>query len=312
MARPVVVGAGEALWDVFPDGEHFGGAPANVALHAAALGAEAWLVSAVGRDTRGDAALARLDAAGVRGGRSTVAQLAEHPTGVVRVSLQDGGHAVYEIAAQSAWDYVPWSAAVQQVVERADAIVFGSLAQRGRVSRATIRRAVAAARDTSWRLLDVNLRQSYYDAGVVTMSLELANAVKLNEEELPVVAQLCGVAVRGAAPLDLLRALCDRFGLKLAALTRGACGALLVTPDAECESAAPPTEVVDTVGAGDAFTAALLIGVLTGRSLEEVSRRANAVASYVCSQPGATPPIPEALVGAITRRARPTGADTSS
>ena len=310
MARPVVVGAGEALWDVFPDGEHFGGAPANVALHAAALGAEAWLVSAVGRDTRGDAALARLDAAGVR--RSTVAQLAEHPTGVVRVSLQDGGHAVYEIAAESAWDYVPWSAAVQQVAERADAIVFGSLAQRGPIARATIRRAVAAVRESAWRLLDVNLRQSYYDAGVVTMSLELANAVKLNEEELPVVAQLCGVAVRGAAPLDLLRALCDRFGLKLAALTRGACGALLVTPDAECESAAPPTEVVDTVGAGDAFTAALLIGVLTGRSLEEVSRGANAVASYVCSQPGATPPIPDALVGAITRRARPTGADTSS
>lgn len=291
MARPVVVGAGETLWDVFPDGDHFGGAPANVALHAAALGAEAWLVSAVGRDGRGDAALARLDAAGVE--RSTVAQLADHPTGVVRVSLDIAGHPVYEIAAESAWDCVPWSAAVQQAAERADAIAFGSLAQRGPISRATIRRAVATTRDSSWRLFDVNLRQAYYDAGVLTTSLELANAVKLNDEELPVVARLCGV--RAAAPADQLRALCDRFGLKLAALTRGACGALLVTSDEACESAAPPTVVADTVGAGDAFTAALLIGVLAGRSLDEVSRRANAVASYVCSQPGATPPIPESL-----------------
>ncbi len=293
MTRPVVIGAGEALWDVFPDREHFGGAPANVALHAAALGAEAWLVSAVGRDARGDAALARLDQARVR--RSTVAQLAEHPTGVVRVSLQDGGHAVYDIAAESAWDYVPWSVAVQQVVERADAIVFGSLAQRSPIARATIHRAVTAVSEPAWRLFDVNLRQAYYDADVLTTSLELANAVKLNEEELPVVAQLCGVGVRGAAPLDLLRGLCDRFGLKLAALTRGECGALLVTPDAVCESPAPRAVVVDTVGAGDAFTAALLIGVLAGRSLEEIGRRANAVASYVCSQPGATPPIPKAL-----------------
>jgi len=291
MRHPVVVGAGEALWDVFPDGDHFGGAPANVALHAAALGAEAWLVSAVGSDARGEAALARLDAAGVE--RSTVAQLADHPTGVVRVSLDIASHPVYEIAVESAWDYVPWSAAVQQAAERADAIAFGSLAQRGPISRATIRRAVATTRDSSWRLFDVNLRQAYYDAGVLTTSLELANAVKLNDAELPVVAQLCGV--RAAAPADQLRALCDRFGLKLAALTRGACGALLVTPDEASESAAPPTVVRDTVGAGDAFTAALLIGVLAGRTLDEVSRSANAVASYVCSQPGATPPIPEAL-----------------
>ena len=291
MAQPVVVGAGEALWDVFPDGDHFGGAPANVALHAAALGAEAWLVSAVGHDARGDAALARLDAAGVR--RSTVPRLADHPTGVVRVSLNVASHPVYDIAAESAWDYVPWSATVQQGAERADAIAFGSLAQRGPVSRATIRRAVAATPGSAWRLFDVNLRQDYYDAGVLMASLELANAVKLNEEELPVVVRLCGL--NSAPPADQLRALCDRFGLRLAALTRGPCGAVLVTPTDVWESAAPATVVVDTVGAGDAFTAALLVGLLVGRPLDEVSRRANAVAAYVCSQPGATPPIPEAL-----------------
>jgi fructokinase len=289
--RPVVVGLGEALWDVLPDADHFGGAPANVALHAAALGAESWLVSAVGQDARGDAALARLDGAGVR--RDTVARLGDHPTGVVRVTLDAAGHPVYDIAAESAWDYVPWSVAVQQVAERADAVAFGSLAQRSPTSRATIRRAVATTRSASWRLFDVNLRQRYYDADVLAESMELANAVKLNEEELPVVSQLCGVA--DGPPLHQLRALCDRFALRLAALTRGPCGAVLVTPNEVCESTAPPTVVADTVGAGDAFTATLLIGILAGRALDEVSRRANAVAAYVCSQPGATPPIPEAL-----------------
>lgn len=291
MARPVVVAAGEVLWDVLPDGDHLGGAPANVALHAAALGAAASLVSAVGRDARGARALERLDAAAVE--RAAVAQLPDHPTGVVRVSLDATGQPVYDIAAESAWDYVPWSAAVKQVAERADAIVFGSLAQRGPASRATIRRTVAATRPGAWRLFDVNLRQTYYDAEVVTASLELANALKLNEEELPVVARLCGMTDAPAA--DQLQTLCDRFALRLAALTRGACGALLVTTDGAWESDAPPTVVADTVGAGDAFTATLLSGVLAGRPLDEVSRRANAVASYVCSQPGATPPIPEAL-----------------
>ena len=139
MTRPVVVGLGEALWDVLPDGDHFGGAPANVAVHAAALGAESWLVSAVGQDARGEAALARLEAAAVQCG--TVARIADHPTGVVRVSLDATGHPVYDIAAESAWDYVPWSTTVQQVAERADAVAFGSLAQRSPASRATIRRA---------------------------------------------------------------------------------------------------------------------------------------------------------------------------
>jgi fructokinase len=286
-----MVGLGEALWDLLPNGDHFGGAPANVALHAAALGAESWLVSAVGQDARGDAALARLDAAGVR--RDTVARLADHPTGVVRVTLDAAGHPVYDIATESAWDYLPWSVAVQQVAERADAIAFGSLAQRSPTSRATIRRAVATTRDASWRLFDVNLRQRYYDADVLAESMDVANAVKLNEEELPVVARLCGLAE--TSPVEQLRALCERFDLRLAALTRGPCGSVLATPDRVYESPAAPTVVADTVGAGDAFTATLLIGILAGRALDEVSRRANAVAAYVCSQPGATPPIPEDL-----------------
>ena len=205
MTRPIVVGLGEALWDLLPDGDHFGGAPANVAVHAAALGggAESWLVSAVGRDARGESALARLETGGVQCG--AVARIGDRPTGVVRVTLDTNGHPIYDIAVESAWDYVPWSAAVQQVVERADAVAFGSLAQRSAVSRATIRRAVNATRRSTLRLFDVNLRQHYYDAAVLTESLKLASAVKLNEEELPVVCRLCGAG--GATPVDQLRAL---------------------------------------------------------------------------------------------------------
>ena len=279
------------LWDVFPDDEHFGGAPANVAVHAAALGAEAWMVSAVGRDVRGEVALARLAAAGVES--SAVARLAEYPTGVVEVSVDASGLPSYEIAEDSAWDYVRWTALVERAAHRADAICFGTLAQRSPMSRATIRRAVATTRQDAWRLFDVNLRQDYYDADVLVASLDLANAVKLNEEELPTVARVCGLEI--AAPVDQLRALCERSGLRLAALTRGAFGSLLVTADGVWESLAPRTEIVDTVGAGDAFAATMLVGILAGRPLGEVNERSNAVAAYVCSQPGATPPIPDEL-----------------
>lgn len=290
-----IVGVGEVLWDVFPDGEHFGGAPANVAMHAAALGggAKASLVSAVGNDRRGDEALAQLDAVGIN--RDAVAQLPGRPTGVVHVTVDAKGQPSFDIVADVAWDFLPWSRAVEDVARRADAICFGTLAQRGAISRATIQRAIKAASNNAWRLFDVNLRQHYFDERVVLASLEIANAIKLNDEELPVVARLCNLPAGGAGAVDQLRTLCDWFGLRLAALTRGAAGSILVSPSAVCESPAQQAVVCDTVGAGDAFTAALLVGLLHHRPLAEVSARANAVAAYVCSQPGATPPIPDAL-----------------
>ena len=290
---PLIVGLGEVLWDVFPDAEHFGGAPANVAMHAAALGggAKASLISAVGNDRRGDEALARLDAAGIN--RDAVAQLLGRPTGVVSVTVDAKGQPSFDIVADVAWDYLPWSRAVETVVTRADAICFGTLAQRGAISRATIQRAIKTAASSAWRLFDVNLRQHYFDERVVVSSLQMANAIKLNDDELPVVARVCNLPAAGA--VDQLRTLCDWFGLRLAALTRGAAGSILVSPSAVCESPAHPAVVCDTVGAGDAFTATLLVGLLHGRPLAEVNERANAVAAYVCSQPGATPAIPETL-----------------
>jgi len=212
---------------------------------------------------------------------------------VVNVSVDANGQPAFEIATDVAWDYLPWSEMVETVAQNADAICFGTLAQRSSVSRNTIRRALRVPPERAWRLFDVNLRQHYFDEQMVIASLELANAVKLNHEELPVIASLCKLPAGGVA--DQLRMLCDWFGLRLAALTRGAGGSVLVTATEACEASAPATEVRDTVGAGDAFTATLLVGLLDRRPLVEISARANAVAAYVCSQPGATPPIPPEL-----------------
>ena len=276
------MGVGEVLWDVFPDGEHFGGAPANVAVHAAALGADATMVSAVGQDARGDAALKQLTTVGVD--CRAVARLPDHPTGVVRVSVDAKGLPSYDIAAGSAWDFIPLTSAVEHMAQRADAICFGTLAQRSPISRATIRRAVAGTREPAWRLFDVNLRQNYYDADVVIDSLELANAVKLNEEELAPIARLC--RLESATVVEQLRELSQRFGLKLAALTRGAGGSLLVSNQGVCEAPAPPTKIVDTVGAGDVYNGALAVGLSDGLSLRDAAMFANYAAAFSVTRLG--------------------------
>ncbi|MBK8002739.1 MAG: carbohydrate kinase [Gemmatimonadetes bacterium] len=291
MTRPLVVGIGEVLWDLLPAGPQFGGAPANVAMHAAALGAHAALVSAVGEDPEGREAVERLAASGVDS--RAVARLPDRPTGVVRVTLDGSGQPSYDIATGSAWDAIPWSDAIAELVARADAVCFGSLAQRGPGSRGTVRRALGDVGRAAWRLFDVNLRQWWFDAEVLDTSLRLANAVKLNDEELPVVARLCDVV--GDTPEVQLAGLMSKYGLALAALTAGPRGATLLTPTAAVAAPAPATRVTDTIGAGDAFTAALLVGLLSGASLSAVATRANAVAAHVCSQPGATPPIPPIL-----------------
>jgi fructokinase len=290
--RPVLIGVGEVLWDVYPDAAHFGGAPANFACHSASLGADASMVSAVGIDDLGDRALDSLRERGVR--CETVARDPAHRTGQVMVTLDATGQASYEFAADVAWDHLAWSHQLASRANRSDAVCFGTLAQRSRISRATIRRFVSASPPDALRVFDVNLRQRFYDADVITDSLEIANVLKLNEDELPVVAKACGIDVTGAR--DALRQLIDRYELRIAALTRGANGALIVSRADESESPAEATRVVDTVGAGDAFTAALVVDLIRGLPLAEMNRHANAVAAFVCSQPGATTPLPRGLV----------------
>lgn len=289
-ARPVIVSVGEILWDRFPQEAQLSGAPATVAIHAAGLGAESWLVSAVGNDSLGNMALSRLDAAGVR--RDTVPQILSHPTGTVLMKPDAKGIRKYDFAEDVAWDYMAWSPKIEQVVKRAEALTFGTLAQRSQQSRDTVRHAAGATPPRAWRLLDVNLRQHFYDSETIRTSLTLANAVKMNERELPEVARRCGV--HGATDSDVLLALCDKFALRLAVLTRGTRGALLRSHTLAVEVSSPEMEVVDFVGSGEAFTAALLMGLLEGLSLDQVGTRACALAAYVRAQPSATPGIPPA------------------
>jgi fructokinase len=288
----VIAGIGEVLWDVYPDAARFGGAPANFACHAAALGAEAWMASTVGVDELGDRALDALEGAGVECG--TVERDGEHDTGQVLVTLDSSGHASYKFADDSAWDHVEWSAALESLAGRCDAVCFGTLGQRSPISRATIQRFVGATPQQALRMFDVNLRQQFFDRRTIDASLQVASAVKLNEEELPKVAELC--EIYASTPRHMLRELVERYDLRLAALTCGVGGALLIARDEESTCPAVPTKVVDTVGAGDAFTATLVPDFLREMPLAEVNRHANAVASFVCSQPGAVVKLPDYLV----------------
>ena len=288
---PVIVGLGEVLWDIYPEAAHFGGAPANFASHAASLGAEAWLVSAVGADELGARALDALRERGVR--CVHLVQDLHHATGRVLVTLNTAGQASYEFAADTAWDHLAWSEESAALAARCDAVCFGTLGQRSPVSRETIRRFLQATPPTALRVFDVNLRQRFYDRETIHASLQLASALKLNDEELPIVAELCDV--RAITPREMLIELMCRYDRRLAALTRGPHGSLLISPDAEDECPAPHTFAIDTVGAGDAFTATLVTGFLRGLPLAEINRHANAVAAFVCSKNGATPALPAHL-----------------
>jgi fructokinase len=283
--RRVIVGLGEILWDVFPDGPRFGGAPANFTCSAASLGKqsiEAWMVSSVGNDDLGERAIATLQQHGIN---TSCVEVQSRPTGKVLVELDADGCASYQFGTDSAWDYLHWSAALKQLALRTDAVCFGTLGQRCEQSRTSIQKFVAATNHAALRILDINIRRPFLTDQVMIDSLQLANVLKLNEEELAVVATLLGLS---GSPVSMLRQLADQFDLQVVALTRGADGAVLLRGNEISEQAGFTTVVVDTVGAGDAFTAVLTLGLLNGVELDAINRNACEVAAFVCSQSGAT------------------------
>ncbi len=292
MTRQVIVGIGETLWDVFPDGPRFGGAPANFACSAAELGrdqVEVWMASAVGQDELGTRALAAFREHGVNTG--AVATLAK-PSGQVLVQLDAEGRASYRFAEDTAWDNLDWTAELERLAARTDAVCFGTLGQRSPVTRATIQRFVSAVPERALRILDINLRTPFFSDEVIHDSLQRANILKLNDEELPALSRLYGLT---GSESERMAALAGRFELRLVALTRGPRGAVLMQGSATSELPGSQVEVRDTVGAGDAFTAALTVGLLQGLDLATINRRACQVAAYVCTQAGATPSLPARL-----------------
>jgi fructokinase len=286
-ARPLVVGIGEILWDLLPSGRQMGGAPANFAFHARALGAESAIVSAVGDDEPGRAILAELDRRGLnRGGIATVPFV---PTGQVEVRLDAAGVPRYEIREGVAWDEIPWTPRAAELAAAADAVSYGTLAQRSEVSRRTIDAFLAATRPDCLRVLDLNLRQAYYGRELIRGLLERTTILKLNDDELRIVG---GMLSLPGPETEVLRGLLKAFPLTAIALTKGRAGSRLIGRDRDVVHPGYPVEPVDTVGAGDAFTAALVTGLLTNKSWEDISETANRLASHVCTRQGAWPDAP--------------------
>jgi len=285
-----VLAVGEILWDLLPSGKQLGGAPANFAYHAHALGAEVRVVSRVGNDPLGREILDRLRSLGLP--TDGVGVDATAPTGTVSVELAADGQPRFTIHENVAWDRLVADKKSLAFAMHAAAVCFGSLGQRSEPSRNSIRKLVAATPPTTLRVFDINLRQQFYSREIVDDSLRLANVLKLNDTELPVLAAMFSLA---GGVREQLAALAQRFALRAVALTRGAHGSVLLADDAWSEHSGLTVKVVDSVGAGDAFTAAVALGLLAGHPLDDINRHANEVAAYVCSQAGATPALPESL-----------------
>lgn len=275
-----IVGAGEILWDVYPDGPRFGGAPANFAGSSAALANaddRILIVSAVGTDELGHQAIQALTRHHVD---TSALQQNEFETGNVQVTLDDAGVASYRFAENSAWDNLQWTDSVAELAAECDAVCFGTLGQRSPLSRKVIQQFVSATPADSLRILDVNLRDPYWDSGCIVESLELASVLKMNEDELPILASQ--LKLQGTLN-EQLTALAARFDLNTVALTKGPEGAAVLHDGQLYKEPATQTTIVSTVGAGDAFTAALVRGLLNRTEIQSVLRSAIATASKVCA-----------------------------
>ena len=290
MQKYIIAGIGELLWDVLPDVEVIGGAPVNFAYHVTALGATGIPITTIGRDARGEKALAELQKRSVD--IAAIAISDEFVTGYVPAVLDNEGKASYHFPDKLAWDHLEINAYAAKLGTSLDAICFGSLAQRSEYSRRIIYDYLDSLRPGTVKVFDINLRQNFYSAQVIANSLLRTNILKLNEEELPVLATL--LELQDASD-QWLPALIKQYDLAMVIFSQGDKGSLLLTPDNCSEHPGIVTQVKDTIGAGDSFTAAAIIGYLQGFPLDKINEQANRVAAYVCSQQGAMPHLPESL-----------------
>ena len=303
----LILGIGELLWDILPEGARLGGAPSNFTVMAGRLGNHAAILSRIGRDDLGRQAIDRLNPMPVDTSCLEVDLL--HETGQVTVDFVEG-QPHYTIHQPSAWDFLELSDEWVRLAERADAICFGSLAQRSRESRQTIQTLAAQTSAACIRVFDVNLRPPFYSGEVIQESLELATVLKLSDEELPQVLNLLGLPADDEPEKERLRLGADRIlgefpTLEMVAVTRGAQGSLLVRREEWSEHPGFPVNVVDRIGAGDAFTAALTHYMLRGADLATLNEAGNRWGSWVASQSGAMPALPEEVRAAIAAAIEP-------
>jgi len=280
-----VVGLGEVLWDLLPRGACLGGAPANFAYITTLMGDQGIVASRVGADSRGIDALRRMEELGLD--IDHVQTDRDHPTGTVNVQVDGNGQPKFDISEGVAWDFLDWTLDWQHLAAKADAVCFGSLAQRSELSRATIRKFVSATSERTLKVFDVNLRQSYYSPETLAESMKLADIVKVNDDELPKIMALGKLTHKDE--LSSARRIIDEYKLRVVCITRGGRGSLLVDGNGSSEHRGFKVHVADTVGSGDAFTAGLVHEYLHGGSLDLMNEVANLVGAWVASEVGAMP-----------------------
>ena len=290
MENTIVVGMGEALWDVLPEGKKIGGAPANFAYHVSQFGLNSRVVSAVGDDKLGLEILDNFREKKL----NAMVEIVPYPTGTVQVELDAEGVPCYDIKEGVAWDNIPYTPALEDLAKHTKAVCFGSLAQRSVVSRDTINRFIDAmpAEDTL-KIFDINLRQGFYTKEILCNSFSKCNILKINDEELVTVSRMFGYP--GIDLQDKCWILLAKYNLKMLILTCGVNGSYVFTPGNVSFVETPRVEVADTVGAGDSFTAAFVSSILSGLSIGEAHKLAVETSAYVCTQNGAMPVLPQSL-----------------
>ena len=287
----VIVGMGEALWDVLPEGKKIGGAPANFAYHVSQFGFDSRIVSAVGEDTDGTEIMDVFQKKALK----TMIACVPYPTGTVQVTLDAVGVPCYDIKEAVAWDNIPFTDELKSLALNTRAVCFGSLAQRSQVSRDTIKRFLDAMPDLdgNLKIFDVNLRQGFYTKEILCDSMSRCNVLKINDEELVVISRIFdypGIDLQGKCWILLAK-----YNLKMLILTCGTNGSYVFTPGVVSFQETPRVAVADTVGAGDSFTAAFTSAVLAGKPVQEAHKLAVEVSAFVCTQSGAMPELPEVL-----------------
>lgn len=284
--KPIVAGIGELLWDILPTGKQVGGAPTNFAFHAMQCGCESILISAVGNDNQGDELVSTIKALNIN---CEFIQRNNFPTGTVTVTLNEKGQPQYIIHENVAWDNTVFNAKIENKLKELDAVCFGTLGQRKPVSAITIQQLLTAVNLGCLKVFDINLRQHFFSFEVIVKSLEFADVLKLNDEELPVLSDFFGI--KGELKTQLNHIL-NQFNLKYVVYTMGEKGSLILSDKEYSFLKSPKVDVTDTVGAGDSFTAVLISGLLKGLPLTKVHESASQAAAFVCTQKGACPAIP--------------------
>lgn len=287
--KNIVVGLGEILWDVFPERKVLGGAPANFAYHVSQFGFNGYAVSAIGEDLLGKEILSSLEEKKL----NYLVEKTDYPTGTVQVTLDKSGVPQYEICENVAWDNIPFTARTENLAKNTQTVCFGSLAQRSAVSRDTIRKFLAAMPEDSLKIFDINLRLDYYTREIIEESLQMANMMKINDEEVIKIAALFGW---NGEEQDICKRLLDGYDLNILILTKGTEGSFVFTPRQTSYQPTPKVHVADTVGAGDSFTAAFVAAYLHGERIEDAHQLAVEVSAYVCLQHGAMPKLADAYL----------------